>query len=114
MISTIRIPLYCGPRMYSKTVGGNMPLFLIYCFLVHDTDMREGNILHYGCMEHVEVGLKQVVCRELTCVFQVKVSREITQHSPSILELMLYSRAGSNTIMISTSRTLLDCRQRIL
>jgi hypothetical protein len=37
-----------------------MTLFLIYCFLVHDTDLRD--TLHYGCMDDVdwkrlEVGL---------------------------------------------------------
>ncbi len=35
----------------NKTFGGDMPLFLIYCFLVHDTDMRRyiTLLLHGWC-----------------------------------------------------------------
>jgi hypothetical protein len=77
-------PILVRGHVISKSL---MPLFWIYCFLVHDTDMRR-----FGCMDNVdwkriEIGLKQA-CRCLTCVFLVKVSRGITQCPPSGLEPM--------------------------
>ena len=71
-----------------------MPLFLIYCVLVHDTDMRRYITLwlHGLCGleaagSWIVAGL-QLVCSVVTCDFQVKVSRGITQCSPSGLKLL--------------------------
>ena len=71
-----------------------MPLFLIYCVLVHDTDMRRyitlwllGLCGRDAAGSLIITGL-QLVCSVVTCDFQVKVSRGITQCSPSGLEPM--------------------------
>ncbi len=98
--------LFSTPMMISKTFGGDMPLFLIYCFFgtwYNDTDMRRYITLWLHGWRGLEaagswivVGL-QMVCSVRTWDFQDNVSRGITQCPPSGLEPMFRTSEALTT-----------------